>query len=207
MGTRWTGQLLAGCGGRTACTPAVGLPRLAGRSGRLACFRFFLRSGRRRRIAIGIPAAALQLEGRHGHQFLHVPVTLGAHRHRGIRDLLLHLENLTTAFTFVLINRHDTAPYNYPCCSSRKQLHSFVYFPEATIIPENSSVNMTFSSGLRAPSLSPPCLFKPERQHIATNVFQTVLWFTCCVRKIDTSPFPPYGLPDRVTVTMENRSS
>ena len=157
-------RLFAGCRCRTTRTAAActaSLTRGRSRRRRLFCSR----CTRGRCIPVGIPAAAFQLKGGHRHQLADGPAAIGAGLQRIIGDFLLNFDYLLTTFTFILINRHTAAPYVEPCRLCSRRLHSFVYFPDATIIPESASVNITFpysgsvwtcTAGYRAePSCSP----------------------------------------------------
>lgn len=61
-------------------------------------------------IAIGIPAAALELKRTHGHHLFQLAFTFGAIRQWRIGHPLLHLEHLPATVTLILIDRHFFSP-------------------------------------------------------------------------------------------------
>ena len=111
-------------------------------------------------IAIGVPAATLELKRAHGHDFLNRPFTFGTITQRCIRHTLLHLKHLGTGVTFVLIQWHFSTPFQtyilFPDSGpkNREPLQPEVYLPVSlysrresnNLTPLTSSVNQHIRS-------------------------------------------------------------
>lgn len=93
-----------------ACRRATGAPPTSGLTGRGRFRGFAGLGGGRTGVAVGIPAAATQLEGGHRHQLAHRPLTFRAGAQWRFADLLLHLKDLVASLAFVLVNRHLSSP-------------------------------------------------------------------------------------------------
>jgi hypothetical protein len=61
-------------------------------------------------IAIGVPAATLELKRAHGHDLPHRPITFGTLDQRRVRHPLLYLKHLSATVTLILIYRHCSTP-------------------------------------------------------------------------------------------------